>query len=62
LNTVSGKQKEKIMESFEKLYDRIKKRAQEWKDRMTEEMQLVKEVALEHEDVGKFWNFLQYKV
>ncbi len=31
-------------------YDRIKKKAQEWKDRMTEEMQLVKEVALEHED------------
>ncbi|QEE15581.1 Gfo/Idh/MocA family protein [Promethearchaeum syntrophicum] len=31
-------------------YDRIKKRAQEWHNRMTEEMQLVKEVALEHED------------
>ena len=31
-------------------YDRIKKKAQDWNDRMTAEMELIKEVALEHED------------
>lgn len=31
-------------------YDRIKKKANEWLGRMTEEMELVKEVALEYED------------